>query len=97
PRKSHLDSKPVPSASAEIYVAGSRDGLDEFSKQIKQWTIFTPGATDLIKVESVRAPASSDKIKPIHSSGRELLFEVVLHAGDKRRQRYILDAFQAYL
>lgn len=97
PRKSHLSSAPSPSASAELFVAGSRQSFRDLSATISQWSPTSTGAADLIKIESIRTQKPSERIKPIHSKGRNILFEIVIHAGEDRRSTYVLDAFKAYL
>jgi hypothetical protein len=54
PRKSHLESKPSPSAAAELFIAGSRENFRELSVAIRQWSVATPGAGDMnAKVQSL--------------------------------------------
>jgi hypothetical protein len=97
PRKTHLQEPPSPSASAELFVAGPRDNFRRFSQSIKQWSMASPGAADLLKIESLRVALADERVKPIRSHAKELLFEVILHAGESRSSRYILEAFAAYV
>jgi hypothetical protein len=97
PRKSHLKSRPVPGASAELFVAGPRQRFRDFSQGIKSWSDSTPGAGDLIKVENFRALSAAERVKPIRSKAKEILFEIVLHAGNRKHCKYILDAFEEHL
>ena len=97
PRKTHLQEAPHPSATAELFVAGPRDNFRRFSQSIMQWSVTSPGAADLLKVESLRVALAAERIKPIRSEAKELLFEVILHAGESPKSRYILEAFAAYL
>ncbi|MGH9534073.1 MAG: S8 family peptidase [Terriglobales bacterium] len=97
PRKTHLASNPAPATSVELFVAGPREKFRDLLRSLSAWTQFTPGAADIIKLEGIRALSAAERVKPIHSRARSLLFEMVLHAGAHKRSAYILDAFEEYL
>ena len=97
PRKSHLRTPPAPSASADLFIAGSRNKFREFSRHFKSWSSESPKSLDLIKVENLHAVDAAERVKQFRPRGNEILFEVVLHAGENKNVRYILDAFEAFL
>lgn len=97
PRKTHLEGNPSPSITAELFVAGPRSSFRTFAGAIQRSSEQTPGSTDLIKIESIRAPVPSDRVKPVKSKAKDILYEIVLHAGEGRQGVLVLDAFAAYL
>lgn len=90
--------KPPDSAvTSEFFVAGSRAHFRQLASHIGEMSPRSPGAEDLIKIEDVRAPSPSEKLKPLRSRESEPLLEVVLHAQPIREDAFILDGFEAYL
>ena len=97
PRKTHLRTPPAPSASVDLFIAGPREQFREFSRAFQSWSNESPETADLIKVESLRAVDTAERVKRFKPRKRDILFEVVIHAGESGRVRYILDAFEAFL
>ena len=97
PRKSHLVKAPVPSPSAEIFVAGTRDHFRSLATSVRRWSAASDGAEDLLKIESIRYASASERIRPTASTAKSILFEVILHAGASRKARFVLDAFREYV
>jgi hypothetical protein len=97
PERRSRSREPEETLTSELFVAGRRQAYRAWAEGISGWALGTTGADELAAVEEFAAPSPEEKIKPIHSKGDELVFEVVLHASEFRQDSYILEAFEAFL
>ena len=97
PKKWTKAKPPEAAVTSELFVAGLRKDFRRFANSVERFNEGTPGADDLIKIEDVRAPTPEEKLKPLRSTSKEPLLEVVLHAQPTRQDAYILEGFEAYL
>lgn len=82
--------------TTELFVAGERRALKEWSAGLANWQEDHRGAMQLAAIEQIAAIPPSEKIKSIQHSKSKLLFEVVLHAGELQNDNWILDGFRHY-
>ncbi|MBX3357312.1 MAG: S8 family peptidase [Phycisphaeraceae bacterium] len=97
PERRSMGRVPEPKPSTEVFVAGPRGAFRDWADKLPRWTIKTVGADDLAAVEKFAAIEPAGKIKAVFSKHDEVLFEVVLHASDRRHDDYILEGFRAFL
>lgn len=83
----------IPSATAELFVAGSRRAFRRWAAGVSQWTPMKDGASELVRIEDVRFVEPAEKIKPMRSDANRPLLEVVLHRSDP----HILEGFRSYM
>lgn len=98
PRKSHLKEAPRLSLSTEMYVAGRRKKFQEFASAIAHMSAANSSAGDLIKIEGFRVANPAERIRPVtQHDGKDVFFEVILHAGNTHSAEKILLGFQRYV
>ena len=83
--------------SADVFVAGERKGFRHAAPVVAQWDESSPEAEDLRKVEDIRVLGAEEKLKVPRSRGKDLLWEVVLHANGLPQSDFIVRGFQDYL
>lgn len=85
------------SHTTEIYVAGRRDDFRVWAERVRRINPAESAATDLRRIELIRVPDSTDRVR-VPPSGRrgKRPFEAVLHTGGMPTLEYVLDAFEAY-
>lgn len=86
--------EPTEVASSELYVAGSRQSFERWAQDLQQ----APGrvSEQIRRLENVRAPVVSDRIRGELPAQDEVLLEVVLHASEDANDEFILAGFGAY-
>ncbi len=82
-----------PSATAELFVAGTRRAFRRWAAGVSDWEPFGEGASELVRLEDVRLIAPAERIKPMRSDVSVPLLEVVLHRSDP----HILEGFRSYM
>lgn len=82
-----------PSATADLFVAGTRQAFRRWSTGVSKWELSRDGAAELVRLEDVRFVAPAERIKPMRSDVKDPLLEVVLHRSDA----HILEGFRAYM
>lgn len=96
PEKWSRRTDPAPSPSAELFLAGDRENF-------RRWRADIAGAPaefgrgldeQMARLELVRAPEPSDRLRVPDSRDGELFVEAVLHAHDS--DAVILDAFDSF-
>lgn len=96
PEKWTRQGDPSAMASSELYVAGSRDAFQRWSRDLSE----TPGAVpgQIRQLEAVRAPAPTERLKNVEDKqdAESVLLEVALHASEAERDQYILAGFRDY-
>lgn len=83
----------IPSATAELFVAGTRAAFRHWAEEVSHWKSTREGALELVRLEDVRFIPPAERVKPMRSDAEEPLLEVVLHRSDPR----ILEGFRAYM
>jgi len=81
------------SATADLFVAGTRQAFRRWGAGVAQWRASTDGASELVRLEDVRFVEPAERIKPMRSETDVPLLEVVLHRSDA----HILEGFRAYM
>ena len=80
--------------SEELFVAGSRNAFQNWSKNIDRWSDRDSGNRQIIQIEKLEPYSASDKLRSVPDRSTEALFEVVLHnAGEPD---YMLGMFEQY-
>ena len=97
PEKVSRDRQPKETITITLFVMGSRWAFRAWSTNLPDWWADRPGATELITIERVAAPAVGEKVKGDIPASGKTLFEVVLHADSKLGERSVLPQFQEYL
>ena len=97
PEKRSRGREPEAALTTELFVAGSRSSFHELADRVPRWTPDSAGSRHLAAIERVSAVKAEERIRSL-TTGREILpLEVVLHASETRRDRFILAAFKEYL
>ena len=97
PQKRSRGREAVETLTTELFAKGQRSVIRAWSASLPDWQADRWGASDLISIEEIRAPAPSGKIKgPLPDFGRFSL-ETVLHASELEAKTDMLRAFAVYL
>lgn len=89
--------EPEEMITTEYFVAGRRTAFNNLAEFIPEWTEDAPGASDLKAIEEIASFSPKDRIKSIErNDGEDIPLEVVLHASEKRSDKFILDGFRQY-
>jgi len=83
----------APSATAEIFVMGSRQNFQLWAQDVSSWSEGLAGAVELVRIEDVHFIEPEERIRPMRSANENPLLEVVLHRSDD----YVLEGFRGYL
>ena len=97
PDKRSRGREPEEAVTTELFVAGSRSSFHRLADQVPRWRQDSAGARHLPAIERVSAFEAQHRIRRLTKSPRALPLEVVLHASERPRDRFILAAFEAYL
>jgi hypothetical protein len=81
------------SATAELFVMGSRENFQRWAQNVSSWSEGLAGAVELVRIEDVHFIEPEERIRPMRSANENPLLEVVLHRSDD----YVLEGFRAYL
>lgn len=88
--------EPAPTPSTELYVAGPRQSLLRWAAHLNSKEPLREGEDELIRIESIRVPTASERLRRIPPTG-DLLLEAVLHASNDPAAGYIVAGFEEYL
>ena len=97
PERRSRGREPVETLTTELFVAGGRSNFLQWGETLPAWKPHTRAAEQLGSIERLELPSPQDKLKSVDDPADELVFEVVLHAADSRRDAYILEGFEAFL
>ena len=97
PEKRSRNREPEKAVTTELFVAGSRTSFRQLANQVPHWRPDSTGAGHLSAIERVSAFDAADRIRSLAEGRRALPLEVVLHASEGPRDRFILAAFEGYL
>lgn len=93
PRRWGVKKHPESAVSEEIFVAGTRQNFEKWTRELPAWTERTRGAAELPSVEEITPFRSADKLRSVPVGAVEAAFEIVLHNAG---MAHIPDAFAAY-
>jgi hypothetical protein len=88
--------EPETSLSTDLFVAGPRDSLLRWADHLRSNEALEKGENQIARIESIRVPASDERLRNV-PSGSDQLLEVVLHASNDRAAGYIVAGFERYL
>lgn len=96
PEKWSKKDEPSDSPTTELYVTGTREDFEAFSRALPQINESKKSSKDLFKIEKFRAPDVKDKLQTIKRKKDRLILEVVLHTSGVPHPAHILEAFEEY-
>ena len=96
PEKWTRKGPPTESETTDLFLLGSRTKIYNWSKELPQWTRGVRGASDIQKLERVRAPAPSERIRGIEEEPGPAHLEIVLHLPDPD-DAGVLEDFRTFL
>lgn len=96
PEKCSRDRSPEKMVTTELFVAGPRSRFDEFAESLPGLAWEKTFARHLAAVEELRIPDPHEKVR-LPDPVKDLVpLEVVLHASETPKDRFILKGFQSY-
>lgn len=101
PERWTRDGEPTPSATTELYVAGSRRSFGRWEEDLESPERPRITSRETIqRLETVRAPTPADRLRvprdPDGPRSSDGIFEIVLHAGETEDGDRIVRAFNTY-
>jgi hypothetical protein len=95
PRKRTGATGPGLQPTAELFVSADRAQFRNLSDLIDQIREDSTVANELIRIEEIRTPSLSERVRPLVSDQDNVLLEVVLHARPEDDD-YVVDGFRAF-
>ena len=89
--------KPEDALSTQLFVAGQRSSFREIAQEASEWKPDSTVSRDLPAIERVSPFTAAERIRPLPDGDEPLAVEVVLHASEAPRDRFIVAGFKAYL
>lgn len=83
--------------TTELFLAGTRSAFRRWSEGLGDWTVDRDGADALVKIETISAPESTEKLIHVADGGKRGVFEVVLHADEAYGENFVVPKFKEYL
>ena len=97
PEQRSRGREPKETVTTELFVAGARDSFHRLADQVPSWPVGSPAAKQLTAIEKVSTLEAEERMRPLKKVRGRLPLEIVLHASESRRDRFILAGFKAYL
>lgn len=97
PERRSRNRKPAETLTTELFVAARRLDFRLWCQALPSWSDLTRGSHELPAIERFDVVSSADKVKRMTGTDDELVFEIVLHATEFRKDAYILESFKAFL
>lgn len=97
PEQRSRGREPKQTVTTELFVAGPRDSFHRLANQMPSWEADASAAKQLTAIETVSAIQAEERMRPLKKGKGKLPLEIVLHASESRRDRFILAGFKAYL
>ncbi|WP_367872980.1 S8 family peptidase [Luteolibacter sp. Populi] len=91
PEKRSRDREPEETMSTQLFASAPRSVLRNWSADLGKWPESHKGASDLVGIEAISAPAPENKIKGGLPREGEIPMELVLHAGEL--ELHVIDQF----
>lgn len=82
--------------TTQFFVAGKRSSFDELAISLPNWEEGDAPSSDLTAIEEISTLTPQERIKPFHDNDDLIPLEVVLHASEAPRDRFILNGFRQY-
>jgi len=100
PKKRSRGRKPEETVTTELFVAGARSSFRRLADRVSTSSVAdshaATGFKQLVPVEDIHALTGAERMRPLHG-GKKLPLEIVLHASESWKDRFILAGFQDYL
>ena len=93
PEKWGIRKHPTQAITEDLFVSGTRDAFDAWTRAISKWSQDSAGGESLTHLEDLGAFVARDKLRGIPTDREEALFEIVLHNAGGRK---LIDAFMEY-
>lgn len=97
PEQRSRGREPEETVTTELFVAGARDSFHRLVDQIPGWRPDSSAARQLATIEKVSAIEAEERMRPLQQAKGRLPLEIVLHASESRRDRFIVAGFKTYL
>jgi hypothetical protein len=97
PEQRSRGREPKQTVTTELFVAGPRDSFHRLADQMPSWEADASAAKQLTAIETVSAIEAEERMRPLKKGKGKLPLEIVLHASESSRDRFILAGFKAYL
>ena len=88
---------PEEGVTTELFVAGARSSFERLVQQLPTWMEASAASKQLSSFEQVAGIDPKQRIRPLPSGKERVPLEIVLHASESVRDRFILQAFQDYM
>lgn len=96
PEKRSRNRQSIEAVTTQLFVAGTRTSFENFAHDLPSWTEAAPAAQHLTAIELIEPVTPADRIKHFHKHEDQIPLEVVLHASERKQDRYILKEFREY-
>ena len=97
PDRRSRSRKPEEAVTTQLFVAGRRSSFREIAEEASEWKPDSTVSKELPAIERVSPFAAAERIRPLPDGDEPLAVEVVLHASEEPRDRFIVAGFRAYL
>ncbi len=96
PEKRSRGREPEEMVTTQLFVAGARSSFERFAQSLPNWSETRSESKHLPAIEEIAAVDPASRVKPLPDE-KAVPLEVVLHASESRRDRFIVHGFQSYL
>ena len=97
PEKRSRGREAEEAVTTDLFVAGKRSSFYRLVDRVPNWTPSSTGSRNLPAIERLSAVKAKERIRPLSKTEGSLPLEIVLHASEHVRDRFILAGFQSYL
>jgi hypothetical protein len=97
PEQRSRGREPEEAVTTQLFVAGERSSFHRLAEQVPTWTPASAGSKHLSAIEHVSAFEAEERIRTLKKGQANLALEIVLHASETARDRFILAGLKAYL
>ena len=97
PDRRSRSRKPEEALTTQLFVAGRRSSFREIAEEASEWKPDSTVSKELPAIERVSPFTAAERIRPLPDGDEPLPVEVVLHASEEPRDRFIVAGFKAYL
>jgi len=96
PQKRSHNREPKEMLTTQLFVAGARSSFKKFADTLPRWLATSPNARQLPAIEEIAAIPPTARMRPLPRQ-KEVPLEIVLHASESQRDRFIIQGFQEFL
>lgn len=96
PQKRSRGRDPEEMVTTQLFIAGARSSFEKFARAVPKWAATKSVAKQLPAIEEIAVVPAAAKVKRLPKRA-EIPLEVVLHASESQRDRFILLSFQRFL